>query len=167
MRTLAYPLLALILVGCQPSPQAGTTPARTAEEIRADFDSLRAEYQDLANAGNAAAVAGLYTADAVLVEPDGTVLKGREAIAQYFGNVLQGMSGLDIQTSEAFVHGDMVAGYGTFSQTLTGPEGPMNMSGMWQTVCVYGADGSLKIRLHLDMIPAQLGPPTSSPGTTS
>jgi uncharacterized protein (TIGR02246 family) len=160
MRTLSYPLLALILVGCQPSPQAGTPPARTADEMRADLNSLRAEYQDLANAGNAAAVADLYTTDAVLVEPDGTVLKGREAIAQYLGKSLQGASDLVIQTSEDFVHGDVVAAYGTFSETVLGTDGPLPMSGMWQMVGVYAADGSLKIRLHMDMIPAELGPPT-------
>lgn len=158
MRTLSYPLLALILVGCQPSPQTGTPPTRTAEEIQADFESVRAKYQDLANAGNAAAVADLYTTDAVLVEPDGTVLNGREAIAEYLGKAFPGVSDLVIQTSGSFVHGDVGAGYGTFSQTVLGTEGPMTMSGMWQTVCVYAADGSLKIRLQLDMIPAQLGP---------
>jgi uncharacterized protein (TIGR02246 family) len=159
MRILSFALLPLMIVACQPPPQEEMTPTRTAEAVQAEFESLKAEWQNLANAGDWSAVADFYTADAALTEPDGTVFKGREAIAQYFEGAFQEASDLVIETTETFVHGDVVAAYGTFSQTVEGPDGPMPMSGLWQTVNYYDADGSLKIRLHQNMIPAQLEPP--------
>jgi uncharacterized protein (TIGR02246 family) len=159
MRTISFALLALMMLACTPPPQEEMAPTRTAQEVQAAFETLRAEWQDLANAGNGAAVADFYTADATVTEPDGVIYKGREAIAAYFEGAFPGASDLVITTTEHFVHGDLVASHGTFSQTVEGPEGPMSMSGMWQTVSVYQPDGSLKIRLHQNMIPAQLGPP--------
>ena len=159
MRTPPFALMALLMLGCTPPPQEQMAPTRTAQEVQAEFETLRAEWQNLANAGNGAAVAEFYTSDAVLVEPDGAIYQGRGAIQGYFEGAFPGAGDLVITTTEHFVHGDVVASQGTFSQTVEGPEGPVPMSGMWQTVCFYQADGSLKIRLHQNMIPAQLGPP--------
>jgi hypothetical protein len=50
--------------------------------------------------------------------------------------------------------GDLVVAYGTYSLTLTGPEGVMAQNGFWQSATVYQPDGSLKLRLHLSMTPA-------------
>jgi uncharacterized protein (TIGR02246 family) len=152
-------LLAVMMLACQSPPGQETAPARPVSEVQAEFEALRAEWQNLANAGNGAAVAEFYTNDAVLTEPDGAIYKGRDAIQGYFVGAFTGAGDLVITTAEHFVHGDLVASYGTFSQTVEGPEGPLPMSGMWQTVSFYQADGSLKIRLHQNMIPAQLGPP--------
>jgi len=159
MRTLSFALLALMMLACQPPAEEEMAPARTAAEAQSEFEALRAEWQNLANAGDGAAVAGFYTTDAVIIEPDGVIYKGQDAIRGYFEGAFAGASGLVITTTEHFVHGDVVAAYGTFSQTVEGVEGPMAMSGMWQTVSFYQADGSMKIRLHQNMIPAQLGPP--------
>ncbi|MFH1765494.1 MAG: nuclear transport factor 2 family protein [Gemmatimonadota bacterium] len=151
-------LLAMVVGGCQPPPEAEMEPARTAQEAQANFDALRAEWQSLANADDWAAVAEFYTEDAVFTDVSGIVYNGREAIAGYFEGSLPGASDLVIQTADFVVHGDMAAAYGTFSQNVEGPEGPMPMSGMWQTVSLYQADGSLKIHLHQNMIPADMGP---------
>lgn len=160
MRKMSLALLALMAVGCQPPPEAEMEmePSRTAQEVEANVEALRAEWQDLANAQDWAAVAEFYAEGAVYTGPSGNIYTGREAIAGY----LQESSASDIviETTDLIVHGDMVAAYGTFSQTLAGPEGPMPMAGMWQTVGLYQADGSLKIHLHHNMIPAELGPPT-------
>ena len=154
-------LLAMVATGCQPPPEAEMEmpPTRTAQEVEADFDAFRAEWQDLANADDAAGVAVLYAEDAVYVDVYGTVYSGREAVQGYFEGSFAAASGLVIETTDVLFHGDMVAGYGTFSQTVQGPEGDMTMAGMWQTVSLYQADGSVKIRLHQSMLPAE--PPPS------
>ena len=158
MRAVSLALLTLFAVGCQPPPEAELEmePSRTAQEVEANQDALRAEWQDLANAQDWAAVAELYAEGAVFTGVTGVIYSGREAIAGY----LQESSASDIviETTDLIVHGDMVAAYGTFSQTVAGPEGPMPMSGLWQIVSLYQADGSLKIHLHQNMIPAELGP---------
>lgn len=52
-------------------------PIRTALN---EIHTFGATYTDAANAHQAEAVAALYAEDAVLIEPDGTTLVGREAI---------------------------------------------------------------------------------------
>ena len=160
MRKMSLALLALMVVGCQPPPEEEMAPARTAQEAATTFDSLRAEWQELANAQDWAAVAEFYAEDAVFTGVSGDMYNGREAIAGYFEESFAGASDFVIETADFIVHGDMVAAYGTFSETVAGPEGPMPLSGMWQTVSLYQADGSLKIHLHQSMIPAELGPST-------
>jgi len=48
----------------------------------------------------------------------------------------------------------LAVAYGTFSLTLTGPEGAMARNGFRESAAVYQPDGSLKLRLHLSMSPA-------------
>jgi uncharacterized protein (TIGR02246 family) len=100
-------------------------------------------------------VAALYAPDAVFIDVYGNVYNGREAIAGYLESSVQRGTDLTIQNTDLVVEGDMVAGYGTFSQTVTGPEGDMPMNGMWMSVSLYQPDGSLKIRLHQSMVPAE------------
>lgn len=152
-------LLAMVAAGCQPPQEAEMEPTRTDQEAQANFDALRAEWQSLAIADDWAAVAEFYTEGAVLTDVTGIVYNGREAIAGYFEGAFPGTTDLVIETTGFVIHGDMAAAYGTFSQNVEGPEGPMPMSGMWQTVSLYQADGSLKIHLHQNMVPAELGPP--------
>lgn len=161
MRKILMAALALLAVACQAPPEtdmttseADMTPERTAEQVFADFDGMRAEWQAMANADNAVGVAGLYTDDAVFTDAYGTVYDGRDAVQGYFEASFPGGTDLVIVTTDLVHHGDMVAGYGTFSQTVQGPEGEMPLAGMWQTVSMYQPDGSVKILLHQSMIPA-------------
>lgn len=155
MRSIPIILVAFLAAGCQPPPETEMAPERTAQQVNADFDVLRADWQNLANADDAAGVAAYYTEDAVLVDAYGNVYEGRAAIQGYFEGSFPSSTDLVIQTRGMKFHGDMVAGYGTFTQTVQGPEGDMVMSGMWQTASMYQADGSVKILLHTSMLPAE------------
>lgn len=153
---------ALMAVGCQAPPQEAAeepTPQRTAQEVEADFEALRADWQSLANAGDPAGLAAFYAEDAVLTDPYGNVHSGPEAILGYFEASFASANDLNIETTDIIFHGDMVTGYGTFTQTVQGPEGEMTMAGLWQTVGMYQEDGSPKFLLHQSMIPAE--PPPS------
>jgi uncharacterized protein (TIGR02246 family) len=152
---LSPALVAFVAFACQPPPQEMAEPARTAQAVQADFDALRAEWQNLANADDFAGVAALYTQDAVFIDVNGNVYNGREAISGYLESSFAGSTDLNIQTTDMVMNGDMVAGYGTFSQTVTGPEGDMTMNGMWMTVSLYQPDGSVQIRMHQSMVPAE------------
>ena len=148
-------LLVLMAMGCQP-PAQEMAPVRTAEQVEADSEAFRVAWLNAANTGDAAGVASFYTADAVFVDQYGVVHQGRTAIERYFETSLARSSGYDIVTEEVFFEGDMGAGYGTYSATLQGPEGPVPTGGRWHTVSLYQPDGSLKIRLHVSMIPAPM-----------
>lgn len=157
-------LTAALTVGCQP-PAGEMEPDRTEQEVEADFDALRADWQSMANADDAAGVAALYTADAVFIEVSGEVYSGRDAIAGYLEESFPQASDLTIETTDLMTHGDVVAGYGTFSQTVAGPEGEMSMSGMWMTVAAYQPDGNPRIVLHQSMLPAELPEPEQAEDT--
>jgi ketosteroid isomerase-like protein len=151
-------LLALMAMGCQPVAQEAA-PARTDAQVQADVESLRTTWQDLANAGDAAGVAALYTDDALYVDPYGGVHQGTAAIVEYLSGAFTRSSGWELRTEGSVIHGEMVAGHGSWSATPNAPEGAPAMGGHWQNVSVYQPDGSLKIRLSLAMIPAT--PPAS------
>lgn len=71
--TLAAPSAALFAQGIK-EPH---TPVSTA---RGDIAAIRSSYVDAFNAKNAAAVAALYAPDAVVINPDGSVISGNAAI---------------------------------------------------------------------------------------
>jgi uncharacterized protein (TIGR02246 family) len=152
---LSPALVAFVAFACQPPQEEMAEPARTAQAVQADFDALRAEWQNLANAGDFAGVAALYTPDAVFIDVHGNVYNGRDAISGYLESSFASSTDLNIQTTDMVMDGDMVAAYGTFSQTVAGPEGDMPMDGMWVTVSLYQPDGSVQIRLHQSMLPAE------------
>jgi uncharacterized protein (TIGR02246 family) len=149
---LALPLL--LVLACQPpSEEATPQPDRTAAQIEADMEAFRAAWVELANAGDVAGVAAMYTEDAVFTDPYGNVHSGRAAITEYLEGSFARATGYDVVITNYVTHGDMAASYGTHSVTVQGPDGAAAQMGMWQTVSSYQPDGSVKIRLHLSMIP--------------
>ena len=148
-------LLVFMAMGCQP-PAQELTPLRTAEQVEADVEAMRVAWLNAANSGDGGGVASFYTDDAVFVDAYGVVHQGRAAIGRYYEQSLSRSSGYDIVTEGIIFEGDMGAGYGTYSATLRGPEGPVPSGGRWHTVSLYQPDGSLKIRLHVSMMPAPM-----------
>jgi uncharacterized protein (TIGR02246 family) len=145
-------LLVLVATGCEPSvPEA---PARTDQQVQADVEALRSQWQELANADDLAGVVATYTEDAVYIDQYGTVHDGRTAISTAFEQSLPLVSGYEIQTSGTVFGGDMVAAHGTWTATMTTSAGSTAMNGLWVVVSLYQPDGSLKIRIHQGMIPA-------------
>ena len=164
LRLLSIPsLLVLLGSGCQPTPEPAaesTAPPRTEDQVQADVEALRARWQELANARDVAGVANLYTEDAYYADQYGGIHDGRAAIAAYLEQSLPNSSGYDIQIGGTVMDGDMVASYGTWSAKLALPAGELATGGLWQTLGVYQADGSLQLRLHHSTIPAAApGPP--------
>ena len=155
MRTLNLTLLTLLAAGCQAPPAQEMAPERTAAEVEADFETLRADWQSMAVADDAEGVAAYYAEDAVFTDVYGNVYNGRQAILGYLEESFASATDLSIQTTDMLFHGDMVAGYGTFTQTVSGPEGDMTLNGMWQTVSMYQPDGSIRIHFHQSMLPAE------------
>jgi ketosteroid isomerase-like protein len=147
-------LLILLAAGCQP-PAEEAAPARTAEQAAADIEAVKTSWVEMANAGDAAGVAALFTDDAVYVDPYGAVHQGRTAIEAYYTETFTRSSGWELQIEGSMVAGGMVAGYGTWSATPMAPEGAAPMNGRWQNVSVYQPDGSLEISLSLAMLPAE------------
>ncbi len=128
---------AAILVACQ-----AYGPATLSE---ADIEAIGATTQDWQAAGRAndwAAVAALYTEDAVLMPPNAPAVTGPANIQAYFGS-LPPMGALDLADVEIDGVGDWAFVRGTYSLTMAveGME-PIADSGTYLEICRKQADGT-------------------------
>jgi ketosteroid isomerase-like protein len=121
-----YPALALValvalgLAACPGDPQ---------RDHRADADELRQLYTDAYNRHDAAAVAELYTDDAIVANTDGSEVRGRAAIREMFERSFQQRPVLGASPVEVGGHGDLGWEYGSFTiqlgaTTMVGPQQP-------------------------------------------
>lgn len=114
-----------LLAGCQPA-ERGQMPAEATVDtagVRAGVASLREAYIAAYNAGDTAGVAGLYTADAVLLPPDAPPVAGRDSIRSAIAQELAQGAELQVSPTTTTVAGsDWAFEYGTWQVTVT-PEG--------------------------------------------
>lgn len=92
------------------------------------------QFADAVNQQDAEAFGQLFTEDALLLDYNGPIVEGREAIVEIQGfspeNV--GTFELSVEATEAMSFGDMVYGLGTFRNV--DPEGNVNDEGKWMAM---------------------------------
>ena len=142
MRRSLVGLCTLLLVACAPVGQQDT------ESDAAAIRALLADWDALANAGDAAALVELYAEDVISMPPDAVGRVGREAILasmeETFGaDTLQITSVAD----EVDVAGDLAFMRVTYDETITPKAGGDTelMHGNWLVILQRQADGSWKI----------------------
>lgn len=141
------PLLALpLLVGCQPAEQepAGETAALDTAAVRAAIDTLRQDYLEAYNGGDAATLATLYTADAVFHPADAPPVEGRESIGAYFGRFLAPGPSLEVESHEVIPLSESWASSGGGYRVTVTPEGaeePMTVRGSYLLLFRNTAEG--------------------------
>jgi len=118
--------------------------------VRQAITTAYAGFADAMKRGDAAALAGNYTSDAVLMVPNTTAWEGRAGITQGFTSFLSQFNVVDprITTKDVVLAGDYAIERGTYAWTLhpktgTGPDIVDN--GKYLTVWERQADGSWKI----------------------
>jgi uncharacterized protein (TIGR02246 family) len=123
---LLIPLLALpLLVGCQPAEQdqTGETAALDTATVRGAIDTIRQDYLEAYNGGDAAALAGFYTEDAVFIPADAPPVDGREAIRAHWEDLLAAGPTLEVESHEVIpLSPSWVSSGGSYRVTVT-PEG--------------------------------------------
>lgn len=139
-------LAALATIGCQPA-ETGKMQETTVDTaaVMSSLDSLRQAFLDAYNAGDTAAVAALFTEDAVRLPPDAPPVRGADAVAANFaqawaqGAHLDDLSPLETNLASA----DWAFEHGTYQVTVT-PEGAdegRTMEGSYLVVLHRTADG--------------------------
>ncbi len=126
-------LTAVVAAGQATPPKSQTGADATAIKAVADA------YVKAVMAGDAKAIAALYTEDAVELPPNQTMIKGRSAIEQYYqkefssGTKMSAFSVTHIQTEAA---GDLGYDVGTYQQTMTpaGGEKPVSDTGKYVVI---------------------------------
>ena len=128
---LAGTLASATVVGTQSKPQPSTAAVETA--IRAIAD----QYVKATLAGDAKAVAALYTDDAVEMPPNVPPVKGRAALEQFYAKQFAAGKIAKFSLNHLETHGSGDSGYdvGTYTQTLTPAKGnAMNDRGKYVVI---------------------------------
>ena len=117
-RRITSVLLAVLLAGsAAPALAAGVTEA----ELMQAATGLARQYDANYAAKDPKAMAALYAPDGVLVSPSGPVVRGREALVDYYTKrFASGAHGHAIKVMEVHVQGD--GGYGLSQFSVTVPE---------------------------------------------
>jgi uncharacterized protein (TIGR02246 family) len=132
-------LLAGLLLAC---PGA---PSRPAAEGHKAIEDTVARYVEASHAGDADALADLYTDDAVLLPPDHPPIRGREAIRSYWR---QGTDeGLEVTTLTVEVDG--AVGYLAGQYTLPATDEEPADSGKYVMCLKQQHDGSWKLTVDI------------------
>jgi uncharacterized protein (TIGR02246 family) len=157
--TPLFPVILLVVLMAMACPLSAQqrAPIRSADQVRADTETLVATWVTRANAGDATRVAATYTNDAVFVDPYGNVVRGRAAIQEYFGqSFATRSSNWESRVDETVMIGDLAVAYGTWFADIEGLPAETPGPWRWLSVGVYETDGSLRTRFHIGMIPAAM-----------
>lgn len=123
------------------------------EALTAEMTQLEADWKQAYEAGDAATLASLYTADAIYMAPYMGAIRGRAAIQTRLAETLGAMTSrqITIERSDAGANGDLAYGIGTYNlqMGLEGMDEPLSDNGKYVTIAKRDEDGSWKIYAHI------------------
>ena len=127
------------------------------EKVRKAIEKANLKFAEAARKGDAAAVAALYTKDAVLLPPNSEMIRGRPGIKEFWGAFMQ-MGAIDgvLTTVELSGSGDTVNEIGKYTLKIQ-PEGqePVEERGKYVVVWKRTADGW---KMHWDIWNSSMPP---------
>jgi uncharacterized protein (TIGR02246 family) len=108
--------ISILLAGCAAPPSA---PVVDVEAARAEIAAVNQQFQAAFAAGDAAALAALYTGDGQLLPPNGPAVKGTDAIRDFWQGALDaGIRAVILSTRELDVLGDTATELGGYTVGL-------------------------------------------------
>jgi uncharacterized protein (TIGR02246 family) len=156
----------LLLAACAPTSNE-SAPAAAKVEDPSGIVGVREKYGAAENAGDAAAIAALWTADGVLLPANLPAVQGNQAIlAHYQGQFAQAKSELSITGEETVISGDWGFDRGKFAQKLTMASGGgvVEDQGKYIVLLTRQADGSWKVArlIYNSDLPLSAAPPAGA-----
>jgi uncharacterized protein (TIGR02246 family) len=139
------PFFVTLLTVCLVIPAAAQQPSE--QQVRPAIERLLETWDTAANRKDAAAVAALYTEDAVRVTPRG-ISYGRAAIEKDLIETFKVTSNIADKVEKVQVVGEVVLVTATWSATLQSKDGPIQAKGFWGGVYVRDGD-AWKTRLAI------------------
>jgi uncharacterized protein (TIGR02246 family) len=129
--------------------------AAHAEDAKKTADDFATKWVNAYDAGDAAALAALFTADGVFNAPSGAVLKGREAIEKALaGRIKAGWTKETVTTTDAGMAGTAVWASGEYGLVGSGEQAGKQSGGHFGWVLVRDGDA-----WHAAMLTANVTPP--------
>ena len=122
-------LSALLLAGT--AAVALATGAAAQDLSREAVLDAVAKWEEAINAGDAAAVAGFYAEDALLLPPEADRIEGRENIEAFWRDFLKEGTEFDLESVDVATGGDIAHEIGTFSLTVPNADAPITGKYIW------------------------------------
>lgn len=122
MKTVLSLVVVLALSACsgsEDSMRSETSASKT------ELGQMNRDFADALNAKDAKAAAALYTEDAVLIPPGEPLVRGRDAIEEYWRSAIEsgGVRDVSVETMDALSSGSLGYETGSFVLTVNGPNG--------------------------------------------
>lgn len=172
MRRASVLLLPLVLVlnACaQPAPPAASEAAADTAADTAAIGQVRSEYQAAVNAGDAARIAAVYTADGITMPNHRALVSGRDAIQTYQQELMNtATASLTLTAAETRVMGDWAYDRGSYQLTLTpkaAGAAPVTDDGKYLVLLQKQSDGSWKLTRGISNsnLPMPIAAPAPAP----
>jgi len=122
MKTLLSLVVVLALSSCSGGENSMQTEASASV---AELGQMNRDFAAALNAKDAKAAAAMYTEDAVLIPPGEPLVRGREAIEEYWRGAIEmgGVRDVSVETMDALSSGSLGYESGSFVLTADGPDG--------------------------------------------
>lgn len=122
MKPVPLAALVLALSGCS-APEPSTQPEVAASKI--ELGRMNRDFAAALNARDAKAAAALYADDAVLFPPGEPLVRGRQAIEEYWRAAIEsgGVRDVSVETIDASSSGSLGYETGSYVLTANGPDG--------------------------------------------
>jgi len=122
MRIIPIFLMLLAFSGCSDSLDARQSEV-SASKI--ELGQMNRDFAAALNAKDAKAAAAQYTEDAVLIPPGEAIVRGREAIEEYWRGAIElgAVRDVSVETMDAQSTGSLGYETGSFMLTVNGPDG--------------------------------------------
>lgn len=142
-------LIGALATGCAQEP--AMAPDTTADDMAA-INTLRGAWETAYEAGDASALAGLYTSDTMVMFPGMATLSGRAAVEAYYAAQFgMGTVSAEITPGGTRVGGDIGYEHGTFAGTMTMADGTsMTNEGRYIVLLRRDTDGAWRIAANMD-----------------
>ena len=140
LRPVLFTALATVSLGAVPSAQSSSSDARAAIEAAGH------KFEAAAAKGDGAAIGALYTADAMLLPPNSDLVKGSQAITDFWKAAVGAGVVAKFAIVEVSAHGDVAHEVGTYD--MKSPDGQALDRGKY--IVVWKRDGG-QWKLHRDI----------------
>lgn len=122
-----------------------------AQAPRQQIEAQNAKFLAAANAKDGAAVGALYATDAMVLAPNAPAIKGREAIAAFWGGMVKNGLKVDkLATTEVVAHGGMAHEMGEYSLQVTPAKGAV-IHDHGKYIVIWKRDGKQGWQLYRDI----------------
>ena len=127
------------------------------DQIRQTIGEGNAKFGEGFHRGDAAAVAALYTEDALLLPPNLDTIKGKQGIEAFWsGGMQMGITGVVLSTVDLIGMGDHVCEIGNYKLTIQ-PQGQNAMEDNGKYLVIWKQEGGTW-KLHIDIWNTSMSP---------